>query len=194
MWAIGLVLDVFWRRSEIGRAHVELQSPFLISYAVFCLKKKIAVRALSEAGRRVDDLAEVKRAFGPCSVPQPLAPAGVRGRADSEQIGPGALHAVRAGVDVGDSGIVRVLARKRDAHPEQARGEAEREVQRLAGAVHGLVAAPQRDETRLARPGLLADAAQLSRRDRGAKRGNRGRERRGVESQLFECFAHDSAD
>src|SRR2546426_2455865 len=124
-------------------------------------------------------------------VPQPLAPVGVRGRDDSEQIGCGALHAVRARVDVGDSRIVRVLARKRDVQPEQARGEAEREVQRVAGTARGLVAAPQRDQTRLARPGLLAYAAQLARLDRDAERRHRARERCSVESQLFECFAHD---
>src|SRR5258705_11419797 len=37
-----------------------------------------------------------------------------------------------------------------------ARGEAEREMQRVAGAAVGLVAAPKRDQTRLARPRLLA--------------------------------------
>ena len=33
-------LNPRWRFAEIGRAHVELQSPDNISYAVFCLKKE----------------------------------------------------------------------------------------------------------------------------------------------------------
>src|SRR3546814_12464369 len=37
---------VDWYRREIGRAHVELQSLMRISYAVFCLKKKIKTRQI----------------------------------------------------------------------------------------------------------------------------------------------------
>src|SRR3546814_6893249 len=36
-----VALDLDVRIDEIGRAHVELQSLMRISYAVFCLKKKI---------------------------------------------------------------------------------------------------------------------------------------------------------
>src|SRR5207253_863532 len=90
----------------------------------------------------------------------------------------------RAGVDRTDRDLVHAFALDQD----------ERIALRalsVAGRARGLVAAPQRDQTRLARPGLLAYAAQLARRDRDAERRHRARERCGVESQLFECFAHD---
>jgi len=63
---------------RLDRAGVDRTDRDLVHAFALDRDERIAIRPLSEAGRGLDVLAEGKRAFGPGSVPQPLAPVGVR--------------------------------------------------------------------------------------------------------------------
>src|SRR5213079_2630687 len=64
---------------KIGRAHVELQSPVVISYAVFCLKKKndLADQSVESSGQRREAIANLLPTF------TLLCGAGLEGRDES---------------------------------------------------------------------------------------------------------------
>jgi len=79
---------------------------------------------------------------------------------DAEKVVGGALHSVRARIDIGDAGIARVLARKRQRQPQKPRAKRKREVQRISAAARGFVAAPKRDQAAFLRFRLCHHRAQ----------------------------------
>src|SRR5882672_240138 len=152
--------------------------------------ERVVVGLLLEALARIEILAQWKRVPGPGAVPQPLARIPALVRADAEEVGAGALHAVRGGVDVGDAGIARIVARERHADPEQPGGQGKPEVQRVARAAPGLVAAPERDQAGPARARLSAELAQRGCGDRSAECGHGPVERLDLDGKLFELHGY----
>src|SRR5207247_2472202 len=78
----------------LDRARVDRTDRDLVHAFALDRDERIAVRALSEAGRGVDVLAEGKRAFGPGSVPGPLA----RACSQMPRSAPAGIEAQNAGI------------------------------------------------------------------------------------------------
>src|ERR1035437_4320263 len=92
---------------------------FVYAFA-FDLDERIAVVRRREARADVEFLAQRKYAAGPGAVAHPLAVIRAVLGVYADKVVGGALHSVRARIDIGDAGIARVLARERQRQPQQA--------------------------------------------------------------------------